>query len=373
MFCSYPAFEGENPNDFFCTYSAGTGALVTDNDAGFCPTNAVANPNPTGTVTFKLYNNNSGSGTPLFTDTENLVSGVATSAGYTSMATGTDYWVATYNGNIVNPPVTSSSSGEPVTITPASPSLSGSGGGSVTVGSPISDSAKIGGGYSPSGSVSFALFPGGGCAGTQVGSTTTLPVSGAKTYPSGSIATPASVGTYSVLVSYTPDANNNAPPKVCDPYMVMPAQGPPSSVSAPSAPPPSLTGVSQSHRRWRLGGNLARFAAASKAPVGTTFQFTLNEAATVRFAFAKLLPGRNVNGTCVAQNQRNRRHKACQRSVPSGSLSLSAGVGLHKLFFQGRLTRTEKLKPGTYALSITATNAAGLGATNTLAFAIVPG
>jgi hypothetical protein len=153
----------------------------------------------------------------------------------------------------------------------------------------------------------------------------------------------------------------------------MQAPGPPPPVGAPSAPPPSLTGLSQSHRRWRLGSNLARFAAASKPPVGTTFQFTLNEAATMQFAFAKLLPGRNVSGKCVAQTRRNRRHKACNRSVPGGSLSFSAGVGLHKLFFQGRLTGTEKLKPGTYALTITATNAAGQGATNTLSFAIVPG
>src|SRR5262249_18001083 len=130
IFCSYPAISGENPTDFYCEYSASTGTIVIDHDAGLCPTNAVpVGPKPTGTVTFKLYNNTTGSGTPLFTDTEKLVSGVATSAGYTSTATGTDYWVATYNGDINNPPVTSSNSGEPVIITPASPSLSGSGGG----------------------------------------------------------------------------------------------------------------------------------------------------------------------------------------------------------------------------------------------------
>jgi hypothetical protein len=44
IFCSYPAVPGENPNDFFCTYSATTGVLVQDNDAGLCPPNAVAVP-----------------------------------------------------------------------------------------------------------------------------------------------------------------------------------------------------------------------------------------------------------------------------------------------------------------------------------------
>jgi hypothetical protein len=268
IFCSYPAVSGEDPKDFYCEYSATTGVLVTDHDAGLCAAKAVGpNTTPTGTVTFKLYNNDSASGTPLFTDTESLVSGVATSAGYTATAIGTDYWVATYNGDSNYNPVSSSTSGEPVTITPSSSSSSG-------------------------------------------------------------------------------------------------------VVQAPPAPPPSLTGLSQSHRRWRLGNNLARFAVASKPPIGTTFQFTLNEAATVRFAFAKLLPGRSK---CVAQTRRIRRHKSCKRSVPSGSLSFSAGPGPHKLFFQGRLTRTKKLTPGTYALTITATNAAGQQATSTLSFAILPG
>jgi DNA-binding beta-propeller fold protein YncE len=136
-----------------------------------------------------------------------------------------------------------------------------------------------------------------------------------------------------------------------------------------------LTNVSQSHRRWRPGRNLARFAAAAKPPVGTTFQFTLNKAATVRFTFDELLPGRTVNkvnGKCVAQTAHNRRHKACTRRVPRGSLSFSAGAGVHRLFFQGRLTRTRKLMPGTYALTITATDAAGHRATKTLSsFTIV--
>jgi polyisoprenoid-binding protein YceI len=51
LFCSYPAFPGENPDDFYCLYSFATGALVTDNDAGLCPANAVAGVAPTLKVT----------------------------------------------------------------------------------------------------------------------------------------------------------------------------------------------------------------------------------------------------------------------------------------------------------------------------------
>jgi hypothetical protein len=72
--------------------------------------------NPTGTVTFNLYNNSAGTGTPLFTDTETLASGTATSASYTTTATGTDYWVATYNGDSDNDSVTSGPADEPVEV-----------------------------------------------------------------------------------------------------------------------------------------------------------------------------------------------------------------------------------------------------------------
>jgi hypothetical protein len=79
--------------------------------------------NPTGTVTFNLYNNPNGTGTPLFTDTEPLSGGKATSKGTTATATGTDYWVATYNGDGNNNPVTSGTALEPVTITSVAPPL----------------------------------------------------------------------------------------------------------------------------------------------------------------------------------------------------------------------------------------------------------
>ena len=74
---------------------------------------------PTGTVTFNLYSNSTATGPALFTDTETLSGGTATSKGYTATATGTDYWVATYNGDSNNNSVTSGTAAESVTITPA--------------------------------------------------------------------------------------------------------------------------------------------------------------------------------------------------------------------------------------------------------------
>ena len=52
IFCSYPAVPGEDPNDFFCTYSQSDGALVEDHDAAVCQPAAigcVGGPTPTPT------------------------------------------------------------------------------------------------------------------------------------------------------------------------------------------------------------------------------------------------------------------------------------------------------------------------------------
>ena len=159
-FCSYPAFPGETATDFYCTYSDSSGALITDNDAGFCPATARSGTNsPTGTVTFNLYDNATASGTPLFTDTESLSGGSATSAGFTATATGTDYWVATYNGDSDFSSVTSGDAAEPVAIKAATASIGTSQQpASTTVGGSIADQATVSGGDSPTGTVTFDLY-----------------------------------------------------------------------------------------------------------------------------------------------------------------------------------------------------------------------
>jgi len=77
----------------------------------------VSGNNPTGTVTFNLYNNSTGTGTALYTDSNvTLVSGVAPSGDYTPTATGTYFWIDTYNGDANNNNVTSLP--EAVTVNP---------------------------------------------------------------------------------------------------------------------------------------------------------------------------------------------------------------------------------------------------------------
>ena len=63
--------------------------------------------NPTGTVTFNLSSDATCTGTPLFTATEPAQRGQRHLRGsFATTAAGTDYWVATYNGDANNATVT---------------------------------------------------------------------------------------------------------------------------------------------------------------------------------------------------------------------------------------------------------------------------
>ena len=126
---------------------------------------------------------------------------------------------------------------------------------------------------------------------------------------------------------------------------------------APPPLPPILTSVSQSHRRWRAGRHLATFS-RKRAPLGTTFSFTINEQAGVSFTFTQKANGRRVHGRCVAQNRKNRRKRGCKRIVTRGVLSLAAHAGANKVAFQGVISHSKKLRRGTYTMLITAANAA---------------
>ncbi len=164
--------------------------------------------NPTGTVTFNLYNNATASGTPLFSNTEKLSNGTATSASYTTTAPGTDYWVATYNGDTNNNTLTSGSALEPVIVSPASPSISTSQQpAATTVGSSIADQATVSGGYSPTGTVTFNLYNNATASGTPLFADTESLVSGSATSKGYTVT---AAGTDYWVATYNGDTNNNA-------------------------------------------------------------------------------------------------------------------------------------------------------------------
>ena len=80
---------------------------------------------------------------------------------------------------------------------------------------------------------------------------------------------------------------------------------------------PTLTNVSQSHRRWREGSRNATFTRNPKRtpPVGTTFGLSVSQTARVSLVFSQTAAGRRLANTCQAPNKHNRRRPRCRRTA----------------------------------------------------------
>jgi hypothetical protein len=306
IFCSYPAVPGENPNDFYCTYGASTGVLVTDNDAGLCPATAVGGTpgkgtpsitttqqpaaatvgttiadsatvsggkSPTGTVTFSLYDNSTASGTPLLTSTQPLSGGSASSIPVESTAAtpGTYYWVATYNGDANNNSVTSTASGEPLVISAATPSITTTPQpASTIVGSSITDKAGLSGGYNPTGTITFKLYNNSTASGTPLFSDTETLSSGSATSAG---YTTAGTGTDYWVATYNGDGNNNSVSGAAnaEPVTITPVKATP-TVTTTQQPSSTTFGHSIADKATLSGGS---------SPTGTvTFNLYNNATAT---------------------------------------------------------------------------------------------
>ncbi len=183
--------------------------------------------NPTGTVTFALY----GPGDTTCTGA-NLVGGLAgfanvplsggsaTSPAFATSKAGTYNWVATYNGDVSNNPVTSNCGAEAVIVKSATPSIvTVPNPGSGTVGTVISDGATVSGGFNPTGTVTFALYGPGdpNCTGTNlVGGMSgfaNVTLSGGSAASAG--FTTAATGTYNWVATYNGDSNNSSVTSAC--------------------------------------------------------------------------------------------------------------------------------------------------------------
>lgn len=117
----------------------------------------------------------------------------------------------------------------------------------------------------------------------------------------------------------------------------------------------AITKLRQSHRRWRLGDKLATTSSLAarrrtRAPVGTTFRFRLNEKAKVSFAFA--IRGR----------------KGFEKA---GALTFTGHQGGNRVAFRGRISRRKALRPGHYELTVTARHGSLRSTPRTLRFTIV--
>ena len=100
---------------------------------------------------------------------------------------------------------------------------------------------------------------------------------------------------------------------------------------------------------------------------GGKILYKLSEAATVQFKLEKKLPGRKVGRKCVKQTPQNKTKKRCPRFKKIGAPFSGPGApGPNK----ATLPNGKKLKPGTYRLTMTATDAAGNASTKTIRFTV---
>jgi hypothetical protein len=197
--------------------------------------------------------------------------------------------------------------------------------------------------------------------------------------PTGSSSTIAVAGRHvwvgnSGAVGTIPDAGLARFTRPLDPDPA-PASGGGAGGSSPTpgpardATPPALSHVSLTRKRFAVAA--ARTALSARAARGTALRFTLSEAATVRIAFERVLPGRRAGHSCRPATRRTAGKPRCTRYVAAGTLTRRAGAGAARATFSGRVG-AKALRPGRYRLRVVATDAAGnASASATVAFTVV--
>ncbi len=163
--------------------------------------------NETGAITFTLYNS---SNTVVDTETATASGNgsYSTPNGYLPTAAGTYQWMISYSGDSNNNGISSAKGSTPVTVSAATPTLSGTAGGTVVAGSgaKMTNSVTLSGGYNETGTITFTLYN----SSNTVVNTETVTVNGNGTYSTPNGYLPTTAGTYQWVVTYSGDSNNNS-------------------------------------------------------------------------------------------------------------------------------------------------------------------
>ncbi len=137
--------------------------------------------------------------------------------------------------------------------------------------------------------------------------------------------------------------------------------------------PPVLTSARLSHSRFRVTKHVTAISAKARAPLGTSFHFTLSETAKVRIVLTRIAAGLRSGKRCLAPSAKLRRHhaKRCTRSLGAGTLTrANERAGADSIAFSGRVG-TKALTPGSYRATLVAF-AGGLTSSPTaLSFTVV--
>lgn len=134
------------------------------------------------------------------------------------------------------------------------------------------------------------------------------------------------------------------------------AASPAASAKVGSPVAPAITGARLVPPRFRVSKRATAISARPNVPQGTSFHFTLSEAARLQIAFKHSVAGLRSGRRCVAPSAKlRRRHaKRCTRTLIVGQLSRSQEQkGADTLAFSGRIG-TRALAPGAYTATLTA-------------------
>ncbi len=169
----------------------------------------------------------------------------------------------------------------------------------------------------------------------------------------------AAPGRYEVRVTLTDGAGNTASATRSIEVAGSPV--------APDVSAPGVSGYRIGARRFTVTRAATPVdAVAAGVPRGTTFTYTLSEAARARLTIARAEKGVRVGSACRKRTRRllaqlrkkKQRIRSCTRYVRAGVLTRTSQQGANRVKFSGRIGK-RALKPARYRTTLVATDAAG--------------
>jgi Carboxypeptidase regulatory-like domain len=139
----------------------------------------------------------------------------------------------------------------------------------------------------------------------------------------------------------------------------------------PPPPPPTLSGTSLTNKRFRVAKKDT--ALVAKAPLGTSFRFTLSAPSRLLIAITRSARGLRHGRHCLLPSPklRQKHAKKCIRTLSVGTLTRQLEpAGPDRVSFTGRIGH-RPLSPGAYKAVLTASGAGGSSIPAALTFTVV--